>query len=143
MCSSDLVSPALSWTSVPAGTRTLALLMEDPDASSAKPFVHWVAWNIAPDLAALPEAVPTTPQVPDLMNLRQGRNTRGSTGYYGPRPPVGDPPHHYHFQLFALDTSLNLVPGSSREELLAAMGGHVLAKGDLMGTFAQENPPPQ
>ena len=137
------VSPALSWTSMPAGTRTLALLVEDPDAGSGKPFVHWAAWNIAPELARLPEAVPTTPQVPDLMNLRQGRNTRGSTGYYGPHPPVGDQPHHFHFQLFALDTVLNLVPGSSREDLLAAMEGHVLAKGDLVGTFAQASPPPR
>ena len=135
------ISPCLAWTGVPAGTRTLALLMEDPDATAVTPFVHWVAWNIAPSLSALPEAVPAVPQVPDLMNLRQGRNTRGSIGYFGPRPPIGDQSNHYHFQLFALDTVLNLVPGSSREDLLAAMEGHVLAKGELIGTYEQENPP--
>lgn len=135
------VSPGLTWTGAPAGTRTFALLMEDPDAAVGKPFVHWVAWNIAPDLTRLPEAIPAVPQVPSLMNLRQGRNTRGSIGYYGPKPQVGDRPHAYHFQIFALDTVLNLVPGSTREELLAAMEGHVLATGDLVGTYSQEMPP--
>jgi Raf kinase inhibitor-like YbhB/YbcL family protein len=137
------ISPSLTMAGVPEGTQTLALLMEDPDAGGATPFVHWVAWNIAPSLSALPEAVPTVPQVPDLMNLRQGRNTRGSIGYFGPRPPIGERPHHYHFQLFALDTVLGLVPGSSREDLLVAMAGHVLAKGELVGTYGQESPPPQ
>jgi len=135
------VSPGLAWTGVPAGTRTLALLMEDPDASEGDPFVHWVAWNIAPDVSELPEAVPTVPQVPSLMNLRQGRNTRGSIGYYGPRPPIGGQAHDYHFQLFALDTVLNLVPGSSREQLLEAMQGHVVAKGEVVGSYRQESPP--
>lgn len=135
------ISPRIAWSELPAGTRTLALLMEDPDAASVQPFVHWVAWNISPDLDALPDAVPPVPQVPNLMNLRQGRNTRGSVGYFGPRPPVGDAPHHYHFQFFALDTVLNLVPGSNREDLLAAMEGHVLASGELVGTYAQPDPP--
>jgi len=135
------VTPGLDWSGVPAGTQTLALLMEDPDAAKGNPFVHWVAWNIAPDLSGLPEAVPPTPQVPSLMTLRQGRNTRGSIGYYGPHPPIGEAAHHYHFQLFALDTVLNLVPGSNREELLAAIEGHVLAKGEVIGTYRQERPP--
>jgi Raf kinase inhibitor-like YbhB/YbcL family protein len=135
------VSPELRWSALPAGTRSVALLMEDPDAAVGKPFVHWVAWNIPPNLTGLPEAVGTAPQLPDMMNMRQGRNTRGSTGYYGPRPPVGDRPHHYHFQLFALDTLLNINPGSDRETLLAAMQGHVLAKGELVGTFRQATPP--
>lgn len=137
------ISPALSWSGIPAGTRTLALLMEDPDAAVGNPFVHWVAWNIAPDSGGLPEAVQPMPQVPALMNLRQGRNTRGSVGYFGPRPPVGERAHRYHFQLFALDTVLTLVPGSSREDLLEAVAGHVLAKGELMGTYGQPTPPPQ
>ncbi|EMD83449.1 YbhB/YbcL family Raf kinase inhibitor-like protein [Pacificimonas flava] len=137
------VSPGLAWSGVPTGTQSLALLMEDPDAPAGHPFVHWVAWNIAPDLAELPGAVPPVPQVPDLMTLRQGRNTRGSIGYFGPRPPVGDEAHRYHFQLFALDTVLDIVPGSNREDLLAAMEGHVLASGELVGTYAQPQPPTQ
>lgn len=135
------ISPPLTWGALPAGTRSVALLVEDPDAAVGKPFVHWLAWNVAPTMTGLPEAVPNTPQLPAMMNLRQGRTTRGSTGYYGPRPPVGDKPHRYHFQLFALDTLLAISPGSDRETLLAAIQGHVLGKGELVGTYRQEAPP--
>lgn len=135
------VSPPLAWKDLPAGTRSLALLMEDPDSSAGNPFVHWVAWNISPTLTGLPEAVTTAPQLPDLLNLRQGRNTRGSVGYFGPRPPVGDRPHRYHFQLFALDALLDIAPGSDRETLLAAMRGHVLARGEVVGMYGQASEP--
>jgi Raf kinase inhibitor-like YbhB/YbcL family protein len=106
-------------------------MMEDPDASSTRPFVHWLAWNIDPAAGALPEAV-----TPDASGLVQGRNNRRGTGYFGPRPP-GSRPHHYHFQLFALDTRLALPAGADREALFAAMNGHVLAKGEIVGLFAQ------
>lgn len=137
------ISPPLAWSGLPSGAQSVAILMEDPDAAVGNPFVHWVAWNIPAAIAALPESVPTIPQVPDLGNLRQGRNTRGSTGYFGPRPPVGDKPHRYRFQFFALDTMLNILPGSDRETLLRAMTGHVLAKGELVGTYGQAAPPPK
>src|SRR5688572_23384127 len=125
------VSPALSWSGLPSGTRSLALMMEDPDASSARPYVHWLAWNIDPAAGGLPEGV-----APDASALVQGRNNRRAIGYFGPRPP-GSRPHHYHFQLFALDATLNLAGGADREALLAAMSGHVLAKGDLVGLFGK------
>lgn len=137
----DDYSPALTWGQLPAGTRSVALLLEDPDAKTGKPFVHWVAWNIPATLTGLPEAVPTDPQLPMLGNMRQGRNTRGSLGYFGPRTPIGDPSHRYHFQLFALDTILAIAPGSDREALLAAMEGHVLAKGTIVGRYQQPRPP--
>ena len=127
----DGVSPQLSWSRLPQGTRSLALMMEDPDATSARPFVHWLAWNIDPASGGLPEGVTA-----DSAGLVQGRNNRGSNGYFGPRPH-GSRPHHYHFQLFALDTRLNLPAGADRENLLAAINGHVLAKGELVGLFAQ------
>jgi Raf kinase inhibitor-like YbhB/YbcL family protein len=127
----DGVAPALAWSAPPAGTRTMVLMMEDPDAMSARPFVHWLAWEIAPAPARLAEA--GAGQTP--VGLREGRNSRGRTGYFGPRPH-GAKPHHYHFQLFALDASLALPAGSDREALLAAMNGHVLAAGDLVGLFA-------
>jgi len=127
----DGVSPALRWSGLPAGTRSLALMMEDPDATSARPFVHWLAWNIDPAAGSLPEGV-----APDASGLVQGRNNRRSNGYFGPRPP-GSRPHHYHFQLFALDAPLNLPAGADREALLAAMNGHVLAQGDLVGLFGK------
>ena len=65
----------------------------------------------------------------------QGRNSRGQIGYMGPRPPAGDPPHHYHFELFALDTTLVIPPGAEREALLGAMNGHVVARGEVVGVF--------
>ena len=123
----DGVSPALRWSGVPAQARSLALMMEDPDATSARPYVHWLAWNIDPAAGGLPEGP---------IALTQGRNTRGSIAYFGPRPP-GARPHHYHFQLFALDRRLDLAPGADREALLAAMNGHVIAKGDLVGLFSR------
>jgi Raf kinase inhibitor-like YbhB/YbcL family protein len=122
-------SPVLAWSGLPAGTKSLALLLEDPDATSSRPFVHWLAWNIGPSPADLAEA-----SVP--AGVRQGRNSHGDNAYFGPRPH-GSKPHHYHFQLFALDRMLDLPAGADREHLLAAMSGHVLAKGDLVGLFRQ------
>ncbi len=129
----DGLSPALSWSGLPAETRSVALMMEDPDARSARPYVHWLAWNIDPAAGGVPEGV-TAENRP--AGLRQGRNTRGRTGYFGPRPP-GSQPHHYHFQLFALDAPLDLADGAGREALLAAMRGHVIASGELVGLFAE------
>lgn len=125
------VSPPLAWANLPEGTVSLALMMEDPDASSARPYVHWLAWNIDPAAGALGEGI-----APDSPGFVQGRNSRRSNGYFGPRPP-GSRPHRYHFQLFALDTRLNLPVGADRDELLAAMNGHVLAKGSLIGLFGR------
>ena len=132
----DGVSPALRWGGLPAGTRSLALMMEDPDATSARPYVHWLAWNIDPAIGGLPEGLPAGAELTQPVAVRQGRNNRRSIGYFGPRPP-GSRPHRYHFQLFALDTTLDLGGGADREALLAAMNGHVLAKGDLLGMFGK------
>lgn len=134
------VSPALQWSGVPTAV-SYALLTEDPDAAVGNPFVHWVMWNIPASVTNLPEAVPTTIQLPAMQNVRQGRNTRGSTGYFGPRPPVGDKPHRYHFQLFALDKMLDISPGSDRETLLGAMEGHVIGKGEIVGLYGQPKAP--
>jgi Raf kinase inhibitor-like YbhB/YbcL family protein len=122
-------APALAWSALPAGTKSLAIMVEDPDAMSARPYVHWLAWNIDPALTGLGEAAVPAGAV-------QGRNNRGSSLYFGPRPP-GSKPHHYHFQVFALDVMLDLPAGARREQLLAAMNGHVLAKGDLIGLFGK------
>jgi Raf kinase inhibitor-like YbhB/YbcL family protein len=134
-------SPALRWSGLPAGATHIAILMEDPDAAAGHPFVHWVAWNIPANLGALPEGLSKELQLADPKGMRQGRTTRGSIGYYGPRPPIGDRPHDYHFQLFALSGPLDLQIGATREQLLAAMVGKVVARGELVGTYAQPAPP--
>jgi Raf kinase inhibitor-like YbhB/YbcL family protein len=134
------VSPALSWTAIPAA-KSYAILMEDPDAQTGNPFVHWVAWNIPATVTTVDIGVPTMPQLPELGMMRQGRNTRGSVGYFGPRPPVGDRAHRYHFQVFALDAMLDVAPGSNRETLLAAMKGRVIGKGEIVGLYGQLKPP--
>jgi len=138
----DGVSPELSWSDV-AGAKSYALIMEDPDARPITPFVHWVAWNIPASLSHLREGLQEQPRLTEPEGILQGRTSRGTVGYLGPRPPVGDPPHHYHFQIFALDTMLDVPPGSQRDEVLAAMAGHVLAAGELVGEYQQTQAPPK
>jgi Raf kinase inhibitor-like YbhB/YbcL family protein len=132
----DGVSPALSWTAV-QGAASYVIIMEDPDAHPVQPFVHWLAWNIPAGVTSLPEGLQEQPRLTEPEGVLQGRTTRGSTGYYGPRPPVGDPAHHYHFQVFALDTMLSVPAGADRDTLIAAMKGHVLGKSELVGTYVQ------
>lgn len=122
------MSPSLAWRGLPEGTKTLALIMEDPDASGSTPFVHWVAWNIDPKAGGLARGGVT-------LGARLGRSGRGNPAYFGPHP--GKVAHHYHFQMFALDTELSLKAGASREQLLKAVQGHVLGKADLVGLFAK------
>jgi Raf kinase inhibitor-like YbhB/YbcL family protein len=132
----DNLSPALSWSAVP-GARSYALIAQDPDARRPIPVLHWLAWNIPARVSSLPEGLPTLPRLSNPSGVLQGTNTHGSIGYSGPNPPVGDAPHHYHFQLYALDNSPEVAPGASLDQLLAAMKGHVLAKGALVGRYAQ------
>mgnify|MGYP003579840090 CR=1 FL=1 len=132
----DGVSPELWWDRV-EGAKSYALILEDPDAKSITPFVHWVAYNIPADRTSLPEGLQEQEQVSEPAGLLQGKTSKGSVGYFGPRPPVGDPPHHYHFQVFALDSQLDVPPGAECDQVLQAMNGHVLAAGELVGTFQQ------
>jgi Raf kinase inhibitor-like YbhB/YbcL family protein len=136
----DGLSPPISWTAVPSA-KSYALIMEDPDAKPITPFVHWVAWNIPADVTSLPEGLQEQMRLTQPEGLMQGKTSRGSVGYYGPRPPMGDPPHHYHFLLLALDRMLDLPPGADRDQLLSAAKGHVIAKGELVGTYQQSTTP--
>ena len=129
------ISPPLAWEAV-EGARSYALVMEDPDAAKPRPYVHWLAWNIPAGITSLPAGLHTHPRLTDPEDLRQGRNSRGSTGYFGPKPPPGTGVHHYNFQIFALDAMLDVQPGADRDTLLEAMQGHVLGKARLVGTFA-------
>ncbi len=137
----DGVSPEIWWDRV-EGARSYALILEDPDAKSVTPFVHWVAYNIPADVTSLPEGLQEEAQL-SKPGVMQGKTSGGSLGYFGQRPPVGDPPHHYHFQVFALDSELDVPPGAERDEVLVAMNGHVLAAGELVGTYQQAAEPAQ
>jgi Raf kinase inhibitor-like YbhB/YbcL family protein len=136
----DGVAPRIWWSAV-AGAKSYAIIMEDPDSKPITPFVHWLAWNIPARETHAAEGLQEQERLLDPPGTLQGRNSRGSYGYYGPRPPVGDPPHRYHFQVFALDTMLAVPPGAERDELLAAMSGHVLAAGEIVGSYQQDEAP--
>jgi Raf kinase inhibitor-like YbhB/YbcL family protein len=138
----DGVSPNLAWAAVP-NAKSYAIIMEDPDAKPQLPFVHWVAWNIPADVTRLPDGVQEQPRLTEPDGVLQGRNTRGSMGYFGPRPPVGEAAHRYHFQVFALDAKLDVPFGADRDQVLAAMQGHVIAKGEIVGKYAQTQKPPK
>jgi Raf kinase inhibitor-like YbhB/YbcL family protein len=124
------ISPRLSWSGAPEGTRSLALIVDDPDAPSGV-FVHWLLYGIPPSLSGLEENLPANEALRDGM--RQGRNGFGDIGYGGPQPPSGT--HRYFFHFYALDAALDLRPGVRREELDKAMKGHVLEEAKLMGRF--------
>jgi len=131
----EKISPAVHWTGVPGTARSIALVVEDPDAQEPKPFVHWLLYNLPATITSLPEALPALPRLPELAGALQGRNSKGTIGYFGPRPPTSDPAHHYHFQIFAVTEMLPLLPSASREAFLAALNGRVVATGDLVVTF--------
>jgi len=129
------VSPELSWTGVPNNAKSLVLMIEDPDAS-LKPVTHWIVANIAPNATSLPENIMKGMEM--VNGAMQGANVTGKIGYYGPKPPRDDPPHKYHFQIFALDTKLNLPSGFNRQALLDAMKAHVIAKGETVGMYRRK-----
>jgi len=131
----DNRSPELRWSGAPAGTKSFAIVVDDPDAPGSEPFVHWLIYNIPSALSALPESLPTSATLPDIGGALQGRNSAGSSGYFGPRPPKTHPPHHYHFRIVALDTMLPLVAGVDRNKLSHAMKGHALAEAETIGTY--------
>lgn len=127
------LSPALFWEPA-AGARAYALILEDPDAPGAPHFTHWLIWNIPGGTTSLPQGLPIGPGLTAPPGARQGLNDAGDAGYFGPKPPSGV--HHYHFLIFALDAPLTLGPEARRDTLVGAMRGHVLAKGELIGTYA-------
>jgi Raf kinase inhibitor-like YbhB/YbcL family protein len=128
------VSPPLQWNAVP-GAKAWALILQDPDAPRAEPFLHWTIWDIPGDATSLPEGLPKTAR-PDLpRGAVQGRNDGGGLGYFGPRPPANDRPHRYYFQLFALGKPLGFAPDVSLNELVEALKGDVIAKAELVGLY--------
>ncbi len=131
-CMGAGISPPLSWSGAPAATQSMALVLDDPDAPGGT-FVHWVIYNIPASSAGLAEAVPGDARLAD--GTLQGMNSARRTGYSPPCPPSGT--HHYFFKLYAVDTMLSLGAGAGKQELLKAMQGHIVAQGELMGTFTR------
>lgn len=130
-CDGADVSPALTWDDPPAGTKTFALLVDDPDAPVGN-WNHWAIWNLPANLHSLPEGVRKNTHLPD--GSQQGQNDFHKPGYNGPCPPAGKP-HRYFFKLFALDTKVSLQSEDGKPELESAMKGHTLATAELMGTY--------
>jgi Raf kinase inhibitor-like YbhB/YbcL family protein len=127
------ISPPLRWSAAPEGTRSFGLVCDDPDAPRGT-WVHWVLYNLPAGARDIGEGVPAEETLAN--GARQGKNDFGKIGYGGPAPPRGKP-HRYFFKLYALDQPLDLPAGAPKDQLLAAMKGHVLAEGQLMGKYAR------
>jgi Raf kinase inhibitor-like YbhB/YbcL family protein len=132
-CDGEDLSPPLAWAEPPAGTQSLALIADDPDAPVGT-WVHWVAFNLPAGTRALPEGVPAAEALPG--GGLQGSNSWKRLGYGGPCPP-GRSEHRYFFRLYALDATLDLEPGADSRALRDAMDGHVLGQGELMGRYGR------
>lgn len=136
-CDGENVSPALHWTGVPEGARSLALVVTDPDAPDPKApkitWVHWILYDLPADASGLPEAIAPKALPPGTL---EGTNDWGKTGYGGPCPPIGR--HRYVFTLYALDTVLPDLGGPRRNRLEKAVAGHVLSKAELIGTYRRQ-----
>lgn len=129
-CDGADISPSLEWTGVPAGTKSLVLISDDPDAPAGD-WVHWVLYDLPPGLTGLAPGIPAADRIPG--GGVQGRTDFGKVGYGGPCPPGGI--HRYFFKLYALNTVLNLAPGATKKQVEKTMQGHVLASGELMGRY--------
>lgn len=131
-CDGPDLSPPLEWSDPPAGTRAFALICDDPDAPRGT-WVHWVWYDIPPEVTSAPEGIPPDPE--PAIGGKQGVNDFRRYGYGGPCPPRGHGPHRYFFRLYALDEPTGLPPGATRDQVEAAMQGHVLASAQLMGRY--------
>jgi Raf kinase inhibitor-like YbhB/YbcL family protein len=120
------VSPALTWSGVPEGARSFALVVHDPDAPLVDGFNHWVLYNLPADTTTLPEGAEAG---------TSGKNSTGNTGYMGPAPPAGHGPHHYYFWVYALDDELDLPDGLDRRELIERIEDHVIEQARLVGIY--------
>ncbi len=136
-CEGDDTSPQLRWSGAPPQTRSFALIVDDPDAPDPKApkmtYVHWVLYNLPPDLAELPAAVTATALPKGVL---EGLNDWKRTGYGGPCPPIGR--HRYYFKLYALDTVLADLKTPTKAQLEKAMNGHILEQTELMGTYEKK-----
>jgi Raf kinase inhibitor-like YbhB/YbcL family protein len=129
-CDGADASPPLQWEPVPEGTKSIALVSDDPDAPVGT-WVHWVLFDLPPETRQLAENIPTDKTLPN--GARQGTNDFRKIGHGGPCPPGGT--HRYFFKIYALDSLIDLSPGANKQELLKVMQGHILGQGELMGKY--------
>ncbi len=132
-CDGENISPPLQWDGIPDGTKSIALICDDPDAPMGT-FVHWVLYNLPAETKELAENVPTDKELSN--GARQGTTDFRQIGYGGPCPPSGT--HRYFFKIYALDAKLDLTAGVSKSQLLKAMDGHVLAQSELIGKYKRQ-----
>ena len=132
-CDGENISPDLHWEAIPDGTKSIALIMDDPDAPG-RTFVHWVLYNIPASSRGFSGGVKKNTSLED--GSLQGKNDFGRIGYDGPCPPPGKP-HRYFFKVYALDTKPALKSGITKKQLEKAMSGHILAKGEIIGTYGR------
>ncbi len=132
----DNKPPRLTWSGMPAKTQTLVLICQDPDAPQPQPWVHWVVYNIPSQKADLDFIKDQQRQSEFTNGTMQGINSDNNIGYDGPNPPSGKV-HHYHFTLYALDKKLSLKPGATKEAVMSAMKGHILAQAQTVGLYKQ------
>jgi len=132
-CDGKDISPQIAWSNIPPGTKSLALICDDPDAPGGT-WVHWVIFNIPSSLNGLSENMPRTPMLPN--DIIQSKNSWGRTGYGGPCPPRGV--HRYYFKLYALDISLKIDSNSLIKDVSGAMKDHILGKAELMGRYSRK-----
>lgn len=132
-CDGANISPAISWSTLPEGTKSIAIIADDPDAPAGT-WVHWLLYNLPPDLKGLPENIPAKETL--ASGGMHGMTDFHRIGYGGPCPPSGT--HRYFFKVYALDTVLDLFPGAIKKRLLNAFEGHVLAEGELMGRYRRQ-----
>jgi Raf kinase inhibitor-like YbhB/YbcL family protein len=125
------ISPSLEWSGAPAGTKSFAVVVHDPDAPLVDGFTHWVVYGIPGDATGLPEG--------GGQDVVQGVNSMGNEGYMGPAPPPGHGPHHYYFWVYALDDDLDLEPGLDRRALLEQIEDHVIEQARVIGTYSNES----
>ena len=139
----NAVSPALTWSNVPMGTQSFVLHMHDPDVAiggNTNDVIHWIAWDIPGTATSLPEGVPAQATLPD--GTVQGMNQGNVPGYRGPGAPAAGPPHHYTWELYALNAKLNLPASTTRDDILKAINGKIVGKGVLVGRFILPAAPP-
>ncbi len=132
-CEGEDISPTFSWSDTPKETKSFALILHDPDAPLKNDFVHWLVYNIPPNVNHIAENVPHNASIAGLG--LQGRNDSGRVGYMGPCPPSGT--HRYYARLYALRAELELPPSATYAEVIAAMHGKIIEQAELMGTYAK------